>query len=94
LLAVGAVSARKGYDVLIQALAPLAHLDWRLVVAGAADRDADAAAALEGLIARLGLADRIRLSGAVVPATLARFYDTADIFVMPSLLEGHAMPVT
>lgn len=93
LLAAGAVSARKRYDVLIRALAPLTELDWRLVIAGATDRDTDAAAALEGLIAKLGLADRIRLSGAVVPATLARFYDTADIFVMPSLIEGPGMAV-
>ena len=93
LIAVGAVSARKGYDVLIEALSPLRHLDWRLVIAGATDRDADATAALERLIANAGFADRIRLAGAVVPATLARFYDTADIFVMPSLMEGHGMAV-
>jgi len=31
LLAVGAVVERKGYDVLVAALAKLTHLQWRLV---------------------------------------------------------------
>ena len=39
LLAVGAVVPRKGYDVLIDALATLADLDWRLVIAGDRTRD-------------------------------------------------------
>ena len=34
LLAVGAVVPRKGYDVLVAALARLKHLPWRLVIAG------------------------------------------------------------
>ena len=37
------------------------------------------------------LQDRVRLSGTVVPATLSKFYDTADLFVMPSLFEGYGM---
>ena len=35
LLAVGGVSPRKAYDILVRALAPLAEHDWRLVIAGA-----------------------------------------------------------
>ena len=34
LLAVGSVVPRKGYDVLIDGLAAIADLDWRLVIAG------------------------------------------------------------
>jgi len=91
LLAVGAISPRKGYDVLLRALEPLAALDWRLTIAGATDREPQTSAKLEAMIAERGFGDRVRLSGAVVPATLSRFYDTADIFVMPSLFEGYGM---
>ena len=91
LLAVGAVSARKGYPVLIKALEPLAGMDWRLTIAGSLERDAKAVAELKAALAASGLQDRVRLSGAVVPDTLAAFYDSADVFVMPSLFEGYGM---
>jgi glycosyltransferase involved in cell wall biosynthesis len=91
LLAVGAVSPRKGYEVLIEALVPLADLDWRLTIAGATDRSPETVARIEAAILANGFHDRVRLSGTVVPATLAKFYDTADLFVMPSLFEGYGM---
>ena len=91
LLAVGAVSQRKGYRVLIEALQPLAELDWRLTIAGSLERDPAAVADLKAAIAASGLQDRIRLTGAVVPDTLSAFYASADIFVMPSLFEGYGM---
>jgi len=91
LLCVGAVSRRKGYDVLIAALKPLAHLDWRLTITGATDRDTTAVSELESEIASAGFHDRITLAGVVVPATLERFYESADVFVLPSLHEGYGM---
>lgn len=91
LLAVGAISPRKGYDVLIEALAPLAGSDWRLVIAGATDRAPEAVADLQARIASHGLGERVRLAGKVVPGTLERLYDTADVFVLPSLFEGYGM---
>lgn len=91
LLAVGSVSPRKGYDVLIDALAPLAGHEWRLVIAGATDRAPEAVAEVQAKIAANGFGDRVRLAGKVVPSTLDRLYDTADIFVLPSLFEGYGM---
>ncbi len=91
LLAVGAISPRKGYEVLIEALADLKDADWRLTIAGATDRDSATVARIEAAIQAAGLVDRVRLSGTVVPATLSKFYDTADLFVMPSLFEGYGM---
>ena len=44
LLSVGAVVPRKGYDVLIAALARLNDLPWRLVIAGDCTRSPDTAA--------------------------------------------------
>lgn len=91
LLAVGAVSRRKGYPVLIEALQQMRDLDWRLTIAGSLERDAAAVTELREAVAASGVRDRIRLAGAVVPDTLAAFYDSADIFVMPSLFEGYGM---
>ncbi len=91
LLAVGAVSARKGYDVLIEALRGLDAPDWRVTIAGATDRDPATVAGVRDLIVRHGLGDRVTLAGTVVPATLDRFYDSADLFVLPSLYEGYGM---
>ncbi|WP_163468258.1 glycosyltransferase, partial [Klebsiella michiganensis] len=61
LLAVGAVSPRKGYDVLIAALADLREQDWRLTLVGATDRAPAASAELKAGIDRAGLGDRISL---------------------------------
>lgn len=91
LLCVGAVSARKGYDVLVSALRPLASQSWRLAIVGALDRDPGAVANLEAGISELGMDDRITLTGVVVPATLESHYESADVFVMPSLFEGYGM---
>src|SRR4029453_8304445 len=65
LLPVGAVIPRKGYDVLVTALARLAHLRWRLVIAGDGGRSPDTLRRLEAEITALDLADRITLLGLV-----------------------------
>ncbi|HJW80133.1 MAG: glycosyltransferase family 4 protein [Microvirga sp.] len=91
LLAVGAVSPRKGYDVLVRALAGMRDLQWRLTIAGSLDRAPQTADTLAALIAAEGLSRRIALTGAVDDATLARLYDGADVFVSPSLFEGYGM---
>ena len=91
LLAVGAVAPRKGYDVLIAALATLRELPWRLTIAGDRTRDAATAQQLDAHIARAGLTDRITLVGAVPDERLDALYDGADLFVLPSRYEGYGM---
>ena len=91
LLAVGAVSPRKGYDLLVEALADLTDLPWRLAIAGTLDRHRDDAARLAAAIRRRGLSGRIALMGEVGEAALAELYDRADLFVSPSLFEGYGM---
>jgi len=91
LLAVGSVVPRKGYDVLIAALATLADLPWRLIIAGDTGRDCVTAAKIEGDIARFKLTDRIALLGAVPSARLAELYRAADLFVLASRFEGYGM---
>jgi glycosyltransferase involved in cell wall biosynthesis len=91
LLSVGAVVPRKGFDVLVAALATLSSLSWKLTIAGDLTRDATAAAKLHSEIARHGLTDRIAVLGAVSSEQLARLYDSADLFVLASYFEGYGM---
>lgn len=94
LLAVGSVIPRKGYDVLVAALARLRHLPWRLVIAGDCGRSPQTSRRLRADIMRLGLADRITLLGAVASEEVAPLYVSADLFVLPSRFEGYGMAYT
>jgi len=91
LLAVGAVVRRKGYDVLLAALARLLDLPWRLTIVGDLGRDAEAVARLHADIARYDLADRVRVAGVVPAKRLSALYAGADIFVLASRFEGYGM---
>jgi glycosyltransferase involved in cell wall biosynthesis len=91
LLAVGAVVPRKGFDILIAALAMLADLPWRLTIAGDHTRDPQAAARLDADIARFELTDRVTVLGAISPERLAKLYTGADLFVLASRFEGYGM---
>jgi glycosyltransferase involved in cell wall biosynthesis len=91
LLSVGAVVPRKGFDVLIAALATLTNLPWQLTIAGDRTRDRDAAARLDADIARNALGDRVAVLGAVSPQHLAQLYAQADAFALASHFEGYGM---
>jgi glycosyltransferase involved in cell wall biosynthesis len=91
LLAVGSVVPRKGYDVLVSALAKIPDLAWRLTIAGDRHRDTETAQRLDAEIARLGLAERVTFTGAVASARLTQLYAAADLFVLPSRFEGYGM---
>jgi glycosyltransferase involved in cell wall biosynthesis len=91
LLSVGSVVPRKAYDTLVRALAPLRSRDWRLTIAGSADRNAGALAALEAALRDTGLEERVTLYGPATARELAALYATADLFVMASLYEGYGM---
>lgn len=91
MLAVGAVVPRKGYDLLIAALARLKHLRWRLTIAGDRTRDPETTREVEAAIARFGLANRVEMPGSVSDQRLSSLYATADLFVLPSRFEGYGM---
>jgi glycosyltransferase involved in cell wall biosynthesis len=91
LLSVGALVHRKGYDVLIAALATLANLPWRLTIAGDRTRNPAVAARLEADIARQRLDDRVQVLGAVSEQRLNALYDDVDLFVLASRFEGYGM---
>jgi glycosyltransferase involved in cell wall biosynthesis len=94
LLSVGSIVPRKGFDVLVAALARLAELPWRLTIAGDLTRDANEAAKLRASISQHRLADRIEMPGAVSPERLATLYNEADVFVLASRFEGYGMAYT
>ncbi|WP_306225156.1 glycosyltransferase family 4 protein [Bosea beijingensis] len=94
MLAVGSLIPRKGYGILVEALAEIADRPWTLTIAGSPDHAPATAAELRDGIARAGLADRIALTGGVGAEQLALLYDEADLFVMSSLYEGYGMVLT
>lgn len=91
LLAVGALTPRKGFEILVGALERLPDLPWKLTIVGAQDRAPGHVAALRGRIVEAGLKARIALAGAVSATRLDALYDGADVVVSPSLFEGYGM---
>jgi glycosyltransferase involved in cell wall biosynthesis len=85
------VVPRKGYDVLVAALAKLCDLRWRLVIVGDRGRRAETARQLDAEIARRDLGRRISFAGVVSPERLAALYAAADLFVLASHFEGYGM---
>jgi glycosyltransferase involved in cell wall biosynthesis len=82
--AVGRLSAEKGFDILIRAVAQLLKggLDVELLIAG----DGDEAPKLQTLSAELGLGDRVQLLGYWPDAR--GLYQALDVFALSSYREG------
>lgn len=91
LLSVGSVVKRKGFDVLLAALAELTDLSWYLTIAGDLTRDDQAVAQLPLDLCRFDLLERVRVLGAVDSAHLQQLYAQADVFVLASRFEGYGM---
>jgi glycosyltransferase involved in cell wall biosynthesis len=94
LLSVGAIVPRKGYDVLVAALARIRHLPWRLVIVCDCTRSAHTAEQLFTRIREAALADRVTMRGIVSEDELSSLYAQADLFVLPSRFEGYGMAFT
>lgn len=82
LLAVGRLTHQKGFDLLIDAVASIRDLPWRLTILG---EGSDRASLLERARAH-GLQDRIAFPG-YIPNPYPWFAD-ADVFVLSSRWEG------
>ena len=82
--AVGRLSAEKGFDLLIDAVAELARggVDVGLAIAGSRSEHARLATHIQ----RTGLADRIKLLGFCEDPRV--LYQAADLFVLSSIREG------
>ena len=93
LLSVATVTPRKGYALLLDALAAVPSDDWRLRCAGSLDRDAATTAAVRSRLSDVRLADRVEFVGDMDADQLAVEYDRADVFVLATLYEGYGMVV-
>jgi glycosyltransferase involved in cell wall biosynthesis len=84
LAAVGRLEPQKGFDLLIDAFAPIAphHPDWTLAIWG----EGPERAALEARAARQGLGDRVRFRG--LSDGPAGWIREASAFVLSSRYEG------
>ena len=91
LLAIGSIVPRKGFDILIAALATLTDLPWHLTIAGDRTRNAKASAQLDADIGRFNLAGRITVLGAVSDEKIVDLYENADLFALASRHEGYGM---
>ncbi len=94
LVALGAISPRKGYDVLVAAMARLADRPWRMTVAGSDAFDPGTAAALRRAASEAGLSERLNFTGAVPDDRIDGLLRSGDVFVFPSLYEGYGMVLT
>ena len=91
LLCVANLVPRKGHELLVEALARIRDLDWRLRCVGSLERDPATTRAVRRLIRTVGLGRRITLAGECPPHSVSRAYRTADAFVLPSFHEGYGM---
>ena len=83
-VSVGALIPRKGHDIVIDAVTALPGVV--LLIAG----EGPERAALQARIARYGIADRVRLLGAVPHGELPRLIAAADVSALASGSEGLA----
>jgi glycosyltransferase involved in cell wall biosynthesis len=91
LIAVGSIVPRKGYDVLIAALAQLKGLAWHLSIVGDPALSPDTATVLHAGIVRNAMTDKVSVLGRVSEAHLSELYASSDVFVLASHFEGYGM---
>lgn len=90
ILSVGILHPRKGHDVLLDALARLADLDWQAVIVGA-PYDPAHAEALHRRRRALGLDARVRFAGLVSDGALHDLYRSAALLALATRYEGYGM---
>jgi glycosyltransferase involved in cell wall biosynthesis len=94
LLCVAAVSADKGHDVLLEALATVSDLSWHCVCVGSLDRDPAFVEDVRRRSRDSKLGDRVWFPGPRTGADLDRSYAAADLMVLASRAETYGMVVT
>jgi glycosyltransferase involved in cell wall biosynthesis len=94
LLCVAALTPDKGHDVLLDGLAMVTDLSWRLECVGSLVRDRAFADGVRRRALNGGLGNRVRFTGTRTGPELDRAYAAADLLVLPSHAETYGMVVT
>lgn len=94
ILYVGGISPHKNLTGLFHALADLGA-PWHAVLVGDYENDSfwGCYDELVGLARELGLTERITFTGFVSDSELKDLYNTATLFVLPSMSEGFGLPL-
>ena len=93
LLTVGLYKPHKNLDVVLEAFRLLAkggNCEVSLVIAGTQDKER---AALRNRLAKLEIADRVRVPDRLPAAQLPLLYAAARVLIHPSLREGFGLPI-
>jgi glycosyltransferase involved in cell wall biosynthesis len=77
----------------VGALASITNRHWRLTCVGSVTRDPATVDRVRAMLRANGIEERVRLAGEVDGAPLAAFYDSGDVFVLPTFYEGYGMAV-
>ncbi|MGA7327597.1 MAG: glycosyltransferase family 4 protein [Rhodomicrobium sp.] len=94
LLAIGSITPRKAFNILIEALESISDIDWQLRIVGGAHHSPETAAALQELIESSGLSSRVKCLGELYGAALDDNFHRSDVFVSSSLYEGYGMALS
>lgn len=89
LLTLATLTKRKGHDLLINALASIAHLPWQARFVGGKNFDPQWSDYLQELVQEKQLEARIEFVGNLEDVT--NEFQRADLFVLPSHFEGYGM---
>jgi glycosyltransferase involved in cell wall biosynthesis len=90
ILSVGLICARKGHDVLLDALARVRDLPWQAAIVGLT-HDEDVRLALLKHRARLGLEERVRFTGVIPAGELDALWRAATLFALATRYEGYGL---
>jgi glycosyltransferase involved in cell wall biosynthesis len=93
LLCVAALAPHKGQDVLVEALAAVADLDWSCRLVGPLERDPGFVAKLQAAATAAGLDHRLEFAGPSTGSELDLVYAGSDLLVLPSRGETYGMVV-
>ena len=90
-LFVGRLEPLKGLDLLIDTMAELKTAGATLLVVGGDDDASSYVQALHRRAEAAGVAERLRFAGSVGQDVLARYYNAADVCVVPSFYESFGL---
>jgi glycosyltransferase involved in cell wall biosynthesis len=88
IVALGNVQRRKGYDLLVEAIAPYQqNRNFSCVILGGIN-EAGTMASLQSRVEQLGMKDQVRFFGQATPDVVVKWLRASDMFVLPTRREG------